>query len=323
MLAHIAATVVLATTSSATAVGAAGGYTAWSEATAGGYVLVIRAPDGAITRPPVPPRAVPFDLDLGINAAGQVLAAYSRCEKEPTARGGANTILPQWTLGKGCSIHLLNVVTGTERALRRQRGSSSEMLPSVGGHSLVYIRPKAGIASLMLRDLRGGGVRQLESARIKAAGSKLYQGPISVDTNGLRVASVWQRARRRPRSFETEVRSQRLTGGRPRKIARASIGRGCKYETLLSPTLSGGSVFYLDTKGSVWGLGRTPQTRRRPKFGAHSRPHGWVPTSAAVDGQRLVVAETRTRLRGRPTRLTRIVVRPIGHFVRRTPVPCG
>src|SRR4051794_3846897 len=152
MIAQLAAA-ALATTSGATVVGAAGGYTAWSERTPGGYVLVVRAPDGTITRPPVAPRAVPFDLDLGINAEGAVVAAYSRCAKEPVGRGGANTLLPQWTSGKGCTIRILHLAPGGgELTVRPQRGAPSEVLPSVGGGSLAYIRPKNGIASLMVRD---------------------------------------------------------------------------------------------------------------------------------------------------------------------------
>src|SRR5690349_22784019 len=114
MLAAVA-TIVLATTPAATVVGAGGGWTAWSEARDGAYALVTRSPDGTVSSPPVATRHVPFDVDLGTDAAGRTVAAYSRCTTEPRATGGANTIGPQWTSGRACSLSVLDLATGRER----------------------------------------------------------------------------------------------------------------------------------------------------------------------------------------------------------------
>src|SRR4051794_5487162 len=192
MFALAAATTVLAATSGATVVGAAGGYTAWSELSGGGrYVLVVRAPDGSISRPPVAPRSVPFDLDLGVTGPGPVVASYSRCDKEPTARGGANTIGPQYALGRGCSIHVLNLTSNTELAVPRAAGDASEVLPSAAGNVLAYVVPRGRRALLMVRDVTTGAVRQVDRGPLQAAGSKLFQGPTSVDTDGRRVVASW------------------------------------------------------------------------------------------------------------------------------------
>src|SRR4051794_41881476 len=85
---------VVATTAAATVAAAAQGWTAWSELRDGAYVLVVRAPEGATTTPAVPTRGVPFDLDLGVDAAGRPPAAYSRCAGEPRPTRGADTIRP-------------------------------------------------------------------------------------------------------------------------------------------------------------------------------------------------------------------------------------
>src|SRR3954469_6043293 len=149
---------VVATMAGATVVAAAQGWTAWSELRDGAYVLVLRAPEGTTTTPAVATRGVPFDLDLGTDAAGRPVAAYSRCTTEPRPTGGANTIGPQWTSGRGCSIVLLDLATGRETKVRRAASDSSEVLPSIAGSRLAYIAvPRKGSrAVLVFRDLRTG-----------------------------------------------------------------------------------------------------------------------------------------------------------------------
>src|SRR4051812_46024902 len=173
---------VVATMAAATVVAAARGWTAWSELRDGAYVLVVRAPEGTTTTPPVPTRGVPFDLDLGTDAAGRPTAAYSRCAKEPRPTGGANTIGPQWTAGGGCSIVLLDLGTGKERKVRRARADASEVLPSLSGSRLAYIAvPKKGSRALLIwRDLRTGKATRMDSGPRKAAGAGSAEGPTSV-----------------------------------------------------------------------------------------------------------------------------------------------
>jgi hypothetical protein len=59
-----------------------GGVTVWSAPADGGYALMARSAAGVV-RLPVRPRAVPFDVDLGPEANGGIVAVYSRCSTEP------------------------------------------------------------------------------------------------------------------------------------------------------------------------------------------------------------------------------------------------
>src|SRR5437763_9728856 len=91
--------VAIAVLPAATVVGAGSGWTVWSELRSGRYVLELRTPDGTVLTPPVASRGVPFDVDVGLDAARRPVVAYSRCVSEPRPTGGANTIGPQWTSG--------------------------------------------------------------------------------------------------------------------------------------------------------------------------------------------------------------------------------
>ena len=89
----------LATVPGPTVVAAAGGWTAWSEPDGSSFALVTRAPDGTVARPPVARRGVPFDLDLGADAAGRPVATYSRCATEPPESIGGLDERPSWRSG--------------------------------------------------------------------------------------------------------------------------------------------------------------------------------------------------------------------------------
>jgi len=287
---------VLATMTRATVVGAAGGWTAWSEPQDGRYVLVTRAPDGTVSRPAITPRGVPFDIDLGTNAQGRVVAAYSRCVAEPRPTGGANATGPQWTSGQGCSLHILDLAAGTERALKRRAANASEVLPSVSGRTIAYVavrkaRKQRGKAFLLVRGTDRDTV--LDSGPRRAASPGFAEGPTSIDTDGVRVTSAWRYADREFNSFESDLRVQRI-GGKPKSVAGASNNDICNYETVLAPTLTGATVTFLDTTGSDWAAVRTPVARQSARYGVTetgSDP-STIPTSAAVDGRRMVIAGT-------------------------------
>src|SRR4051812_31358903 len=318
---------VVATMASATVVAAAKGWTARSELRDGAYVLVVRAPEGTVTTPAVKPRGVPFDLDLGTDASGRPTAAYSRCQAEPRPTGGANTIGPQWTSGRGCSIVLLDLATGAERAVRRPAADTSEVLPSLSGSRLAYVAvPRKGSsrrALLVSRDLRTAKATRMDSGPRRAASAGFAEGPTSVDAAGRTVVAAWRYRDPEFHSFDTDVRVRTLGAKRPFSAAGASNSEECSYETVLSPTLSGASLLYLDTTGNDWVLGRTPRSRRAPRFGTSSAgDEERVPTSAAVDGARLVVSDTKTSVGGAATGETRVLETPIGSFSAKRTVGC-
>src|SRR3954447_16799090 len=172
---------VVATMASATVVAAAKGWTAWSELRDGAYVLVLRAPEGTVTTPAVKPRGVPFDLAPGTDASGRPTAAYSRCQAEPRPTGGANTIGPQWTSGRGCSLRILDLRSGRERRVSRAAADASEVLPAVAGSRIAYVavtkKGSSRRAALMVRVLRTGHATRMDSGPRRAAGAGFAEGP--------------------------------------------------------------------------------------------------------------------------------------------------
>ena len=320
---------VLASLERATVVGAAGGWTAWSAYEGGVYRLVTRSPQGETKTTAVAPRRVPFDLDLGTDAAGRVVAAYSRCTREPTLVGGANATAPNYTSAKGCRISVLDLVTQAERRLPLSAGSSSDVLPSVGGSRIAFVAvPKArrlrGKAQLRWRAGRSTRSRLLDTGVRRTGPPTVSGGPAGVDTDGRRVAAVWRYQDEEFNDFNSVLRVGTFTG-RPRQVAYGVNGEACSYDQVLAPTLSGGSVFFVETNGGSWVLERTPPTRRSLAFGVSSvqgeagDPPAVVLTGAALDGDRLVVAETQSGV-GQAAGATRVRTLAPGTFGSRSPV---
>jgi len=112
-------------------VAAYGGWAAWSrtDATTGGYALVMRSPHGAISLAPVAESASPFDVELG-RSGSRVAAVYSRCTDTARSQGCRIVELP---LGvAGATEHLLAVPGG---------GSLHE--PAIWEDRVVFLRRDA------------------------------------------------------------------------------------------------------------------------------------------------------------------------------------
>jgi hypothetical protein len=93
------------------------GWEAWSSYSerARAYALVLRDPQGATREAPVPAQTQPYDVSLGPDARGAVVAIYPRC----TVRG--------------CDLRRLYVEQGREQALR-----------SVSRRATARPRPRSG-----------------------------------------------------------------------------------------------------------------------------------------------------------------------------------
>jgi hypothetical protein len=105
----------------------------------GGYRLVQRSGDGAITPIPVPSRqAVPFDVDLGPTSSGGTYAVYSRCQVEPE---WDKTGMPDYRLGKGCDVYKLDLATNQEvRYTKANSSDGSEYWPSYWKGTIAFAR---------------------------------------------------------------------------------------------------------------------------------------------------------------------------------------
>jgi hypothetical protein len=320
-----AAAPALAELSRATVVGAAGGFTAWSAYEGGAYRLVVRAPDGTQGPAPVATRKVPFDLDLGTDASGRVVAAYSRCTKEPTLVGGANATAPNYTSGGGCRVVLYDLASQRERTLPRSKGSSSDVLPAVGGSRIAFIsvptaRRLKGKAQLRWRTTTSATAKVLDTGVRRTGTASVSGGPAGVDTDGRRVAVVWRYEDHEFHDFNSVLRVGTFTG-RPRQVAFGVNGEACNYHQVLAPTLTGTTVTYLESSADAWALGRTPVASSAATYGAGLTGTETVVTSGAVDGARLVVAETASpRGVGHAAGPTRIRQLPVGTFAKASPV---
>jgi len=179
-----------------TEVDAFGGWAAWSAFEEGaGYRLALRNPDGAVGAAPVPPRAVPFDVDLGPSEEGGVVAAYSRCAQEPDEYGAGGVLLR--ATGRGCDIFRLDLATGQETELEGASTSdSSEFLPSIWRDDVAFARvfeSRAGrrgdLPYLYVRPLDGGrSDRQPGGSR----GDDGVPGPTGIDLYGRRMSFTWE-----------------------------------------------------------------------------------------------------------------------------------
>ena len=68
--------------------------------------LMSRFVTGEVTRLPVAPRKVPFDVDLGYLGEGAEVATYSRRKLEARLTGGgSNGLLPSYATARGCDMY--------------------------------------------------------------------------------------------------------------------------------------------------------------------------------------------------------------------------
>ena len=163
-----------------------GNWAAYSEydASLPGYRLTLRSVEGRVRQPDVPPRATPFDADLGRGLRGELTAVYSRCRVEP--RTDAIDGLPIPATGRGCDVYRYDTRSGRERrvpaAARRGR---SEFLPAVDGSRVVFAaRGARGATALSTAGLAGARSRALP-------GRMGRRGPRAIDLRGRRVAVAW------------------------------------------------------------------------------------------------------------------------------------
>jgi hypothetical protein len=189
------------------------------DASVPGYRLVLRSREGRVVRPNVPPRATPFDADLGREAHGELTAVYSRCRVEP--RTDPIDGLPIPASGRGCDVYRYDVRGGREHRLRAAaHPGRSEFLPAFDGSRLAYARRTAnGSTALYVADVATGRSH-------KVTGDLGRLGPRSLDLHGRRLAVAWD-----DRLGSGQLRSRvRLIvlGGRSRTLASVTSHNGTR-----------------------------------------------------------------------------------------------
>jgi hypothetical protein len=253
----------IATVLRATSVSAYKDQLVWStyDPTTGNYSLSRRA-DGVASTVPVPPRAVPFDVDLGPGPTGATLATYSRCRQEPSRVGPDG--LPYYQLGRGCDIFAFDFATGREfkvRGASTRRGS--EYLPTVWsgvlGSQIAFARSyprrrgrRGRLPRLYLRGLEGSA----HSRRLRAGPLGASPGPFvsSLDLHGRRLVFLWRYFPKRvddpsiiTRPAVFQIRLATTTKRIRRVIAERQVGEddALTVVILLSPAMGTDHAYFL------------------------------------------------------------------------------
>lgn len=117
-------------------ISAAPGWFAWSVKRPDGWRLVTRHGGRKPRVQAVAPRRTPFDVDLGTDVSGAIVATYSRCA---TRRVAGSTALVD------CRLRVLDLATGTERdAGIKTPDRASDRSPSMWMGRIAFARDVAG-----------------------------------------------------------------------------------------------------------------------------------------------------------------------------------
>ena len=219
-----------------------GNWLAWSAYDPAGrnYRLMLRRPDGTAVAVPVPPRRVPFDVELGPRVGGGLIAVYSRCRIEP--RLDPRDMLPLPATGRGCRVYRYDIGSPGEHAIP---GSGSRFLPSVWNGELAFAKlAPDGRPAVYVGSLNGRAApRRLI---VGPAGSDSRLGPRALVLREGRVAFVWEYRTR------SGLRSElRLAGLGARSLLLDSVSSGSGSVRELSPSFgfTGGVLAWAHREG--------------------------------------------------------------------------
>jgi hypothetical protein len=171
----------------------------------GRFELVQRTGDGPVVPVGVPPRSVPFDVDVGPTNGGRILAVYTRCTTEPKANGGEPHVT-EYQMGRGCDVYKVDLGGGREtRYSKVSAGDGTEFWPTywkgrVGfarvyddqrDHPYIYVktvasgRPSQRIPGGPRRQCSGQGGRRRCSDDRRSV-------PQALELYGTRLAFAWR-----------------------------------------------------------------------------------------------------------------------------------
>ena len=255
---------VVASEHAASPIAAFESYAAWSRADGRRFRLIIWH-DGRLHRAAVAPRAAQFDVDLGRNAAGRVVAVYSRCTKTKHPLPG---YMPFPADNEGCDLYQYDLTSQRERRLRGpSTKGSSEFLPAIAGRRLVFARlasPRSSQASFpqLVSATLGHHYRERLLPRPTSHATREGSiGPRTIDARGSVAAIGWeyepkQNACQHDEKGTSPLAQQVVFYDLATATSRVldddcrSSARGSQFA---SPSLEGDNVFYpcaVDVPGS-------------------------------------------------------------------------
>ena len=231
------------------------GVTVWSEQDLAGSGNLFAPPTrmayrltasigGKRGRLPVRPRRAPFDVNLGPDGKGGVVAAYSRCGEAEDQRGSP---YPTWAKARGCDLFRYDFSTGKETKIGGASTSqASETQPSIWKDEIAFVRTytqrsgrRGKLPYLYVRKLGKG-----ESSRQQPGGARSSNGgPRRIDLYGRRLSFVWEISGAGKRTT-SELRLDTV-GSTHRRLsrARASAG-GSLVPSYTSPQGADGRIRY-------------------------------------------------------------------------------
>ena len=239
------------------------GWVAWSEVGPDGLWHLVTWHMGTKAIAPVAPRSVPYDVDLGTDAAGRTVATYSRCAAEPgplTPNDGyaSPNGVPRWIAARGCGIRVLDLTTGTETSLRAKRpAGASDTTPSMWRGRVAFARLAKGarVAQVEVFDPASNRVRRLRHGAMQAACSvdgrcdagAPGQGWVQqLDLGARAVAFVWEvRANGVLGAGDGwELRADRLPDGTSRVFGSGYQSGACGARYPLSPAVTSRGIWF-------------------------------------------------------------------------------
>jgi hypothetical protein len=334
----------IATIQRATSVAALGSHVVWStyDSRRDVYRLTQRF-EGKTSFLPVAPRRIPFDLDLGLDAHGHVLATYSRCKHESRAPDGAGD-LPDYTRGRGCDIYAFDFQRQGESKIEGASSrTASEYLPTIShsrsrtgaprsfvafGRSYDERRGRRGLYKLSrlpylyVRPLVGRGrSRRLPGGPRGRLGGP---GPGRLDLDGHHLAFDWTYfpLKSGTRLFQIRFAST-LTRVR-RVLDETGYTSGeLNASFLVAPTISGGNVYWLrrnDGEDGDYGSVFRYSIAERRCLTSTERPEPG-PISLALDGALTYYVQRSST--GSPRSLSSYDVYSDSHGYNFSPAACG
>ncbi len=153
------------------------GWAAWStyDSTARRYHLTLRSPAGAVKQASVPPRRVAFDVDMGRDSRGRVVAVYTRCRREAAPQPAVR--LRRAVYGRDCAVFQVSTTGRQERRVTPRLGRIVD--PAIDGRRLVFAELKGRREAVVLRE--AGRNRRLPTGPEGSAGAYLNGLDISDD----------------------------------------------------------------------------------------------------------------------------------------------
>lgn len=231
------------------------GYATWSKPTKGRYRLVIRHA-GRIRDAGIPTRSEPFDVSLGKDARGRLVATYSRCR----SKGSSN-----------CQLWMMDVRSRRERRLNLRASSTirSRFSPVLRGRRVVY-KAVVGTGSrarvTVYTELLGSVGRP---RRLPGGSRGLEAGPDDLAFDGRRVAYTWQLSEAPCANDELFGDSTELwiddSRGAGHRLARRGGCPGDAAHTLDGVQLLGNRLYFIETLNDRQGTTRIGRYDLRTK----------------------------------------------------------